>query len=823
MTKKRMCQSTTTNIIRTAFLVIFSLVIGAPCYAQDAPNQTKLRIHVCVKKGKLVVDRAKTLDDANVFQPSEVFTAQLARGWSREKLLKLLCDDLDEAFGRMDKVFVYALQGDEQTRMPTDNLTKELGEFTDGTDCWKNFKEQFAAWVSDGQTRGIPRQELKEVFSRAGMFMASSFELPLKPTALILTFTGGPNPVSFEEGRLLFRVADPVKSISDVAIDFTGENDNNAAQINARRERIRRLLAALEGRLWRHKEIKPLIEDYYAERGLQAQVVISPANNPQRRIEITESPRIGRVLFPDDTPSATIDKLTYLLFPEREFRRFVAQHPRPLSEFSIKVKKEGSSEEVAQRFLVASYERLGRKPGTEPYLNQFQFQIQQLQLSELGYLAMQHPGAVAASTSGQLSYVDLFMVKTAESTREEDRKPDNTPPPPPPVPNQEGVLQAGIERPLRQTGFVAPVTAHQDTTTAGDTAADTAPPAGASAGEKTLEEWRPRERKNYLGFGVEYSPGQKVRAFGIYQRALPGQSNVSFKFGGQQGALGAVNYFADYVLFNVLKRKLAVQLTGSSDFVANRLFAGAPTDERRSGGLLRAELELFRDLGGALLRVYLEGRRDTVALTRADKPVGKQNLTTLDLGSLFLFERNEAYRPKRLRLEPRLRVGLGLAHNEPVFTVFSLAGNYHRQLPKLLELDLSNRVQVATRQTPLFELPSFGGEEMVRGFRRDDALGRRVWSWQSELWLPVPGVSRSAEGIGRFLRRQVRLAGFADVGGAYQTVDSRPGTRFGPGLGARIIFSPVVIKLDWAYGIGDAATGRGRGRFYFSVNTNLPL
>jgi hemolysin activation/secretion protein len=152
-----------------------------------------------------------------------------------------------------------------------------------------------------------------------------------------------------------------------------------------------------------------------------------------------------------------------------------------------------------------------------------------------------------------------------------------------------------------------------------------------------------------------------------------------------------------------------------------------------------------------------------------------------------------------------------------------MTGNYHQQLPRLFEADLSANIGVANIGTPIYEQPSLGGAEVLRGFRKDDAIGRRLWSLQNELWAPIPGFGDSQSSLSRFLRKQVRLAGFVDVGAVEEATGSKSGTRTGPGLGARLIFFPVVMKLDWAYGLGDAAVGRGHGRVYFSVSTNTPF
>jgi outer membrane translocation and assembly module TamA len=98
-----------------------------------------------------------------------------------------------------------------------------------------------------------------------------------------------------------------------------------------------------------------------------------------------------------------------------------------------------------------------------------------------------------------------------------------------------------------------------------------------------------------------------------------------------------------------------------------------------------------------------------------------------------------------------------------------------------------------------------GGAESLRGFRRDDAVAIRLWTLQPELWAPVYA--------------NLFLAAFHDIGNAG---DLSATPRRGPGLGLRYVAGPAVLRLDWAYGLGPAATGGSRGKFYFSVTTNLP-
>ena len=124
---------------------------------------------------------------------------------------------------------------------------------------------------------------------------------------------------------------------------------------------------------------------------------------------------------------------------------------------------------------------------------------------------------------------------------------------------------------------------------------------------------KPKDKKRYVGGGFEYQPEQGVKFFALGQVSrlplVPGAvNNLSVKVGGfgDAGVLGNANYFADYIFFNKLHRRMSVQFTVSSDLEANRNLTAPNTDERRSTGLARLEFELFRDRSGSLLRFSTE-------------------------------------------------------------------------------------------------------------------------------------------------------------------------------------------------------------------------
>jgi hypothetical protein len=794
--------------------------------AQAGRDQSKLAIFVGVKGGRLVVDREKSKDG---FTASDEFRRRLGSQMSdAEKsktisvFLQTLFDDLDVKFSTLDKIYRYALDDKEKENEPNDPKTSKLSNFPGraGVGSWEEFSEEFEKWV--GETDRLP---LTELFSTGEMLR--DLGSIGKQTALIFLPTARPVPFNGRRGSLSFRVADPIEK-GEYEIRFPNELDEKKAE--AKRKTIIKLLNALDGKLWRGSQIKSIIEEYYAERGLLGVVNISAAGKP-REIVIPEGARIARLLFHKDVPAKDLNKVAYLLLPDGPFRTFVKTHP--LSPVTITDDK--GKEVVA--YQAVDFNDLGKAQGEEPFLNQYQLQIQQLELSQLGFVVspQQTPDEVR-DQSNDRSYVDIFVFKAEQEASGE--KPDNVPETAVPSATDEGLVKAqqgGAAGSM--TDFVPSLTntatPAEEGEVAGDDSSDTDPTAtptptpSPTPAPKASEPWQPEDKKNYIGFGIRYKPGQSVRFFGLLQRErlLSALDALSAQVGTQDGALGSFNYFSDFVAFDALgRRRLSLQITGQSEFNAARIFGGIETDERRIGGVVRAELELFRDLANSMLRVYAEARETTVHLIQDDHIASKQNLTTIDLGAVYLFEDRIAYRPQTLRLEPMLRIGLGVGADKPQFTSFLLTGNYHRRLPRSLEGDFTGRIALASQNTPIFELPSLGGVDVLRGFREDDALGRRIWSLQSELWMPLPGTSGAEGGIRQFLRRQVRLASFIDVGGAYLTTASTSGFRAGPGIGARIIYRPAIIKLDWAYGIGDAATsGRGRGRFYFSVGTNLPF
>jgi len=769
--------------IRVA-IVVCILLAALVCQAyglQQLKDQSKLVVFVSISNGHLITDRSKS-----VLNPSQRFSAhsKLPRADAQDSLFA----DLDKAFAALPGLYSYALSDDEKASDAAGTLndaaTEAVRRFTGD---WSSFGDQFNRWAAAGANRF----QLQMVFSGVGVLQdVINFD---ESTPLIFD---DPDARDFASGQLTFRVADPIGDLNnsqDYQITFA--NQASGEHIIARQSDIVKLLRPIAGKLWHAAEIRTRLTAYYVERGLQPDITLSRASENPKQIGIRESLRVARIVLPQSA-DADIDKILYLLLSDGEFRTFLHNRRAILNE-TVDVPGQPGLRAI-------DYVRhLGRVAGSEPYVNLLRLQIVQQQLALIGFTITQIISNARPQPNG-IAWVDLQVHALVNAPTGGEKATSA-----PLLANNEGVVDPNLQDAKRETAFVSNAPEPADTTKA------------------SRSTHAASEKKNYLGGGFLVTPGQGVRLIGIYQRSQLGllskNDSLSIKAGGQAGPLGGVNYFADYVMFGSLHRRLALQFTGSSDFNAKRFFDGMKTDERRTGGLARGELEWFRDFRGSLLRTYIEGRRSTVELIASGDTVSKVNLTTIDLGSLYLFDRSAVRYPRTIRLEPRLRFGLGLAETEPRFTRLQVTGIFHQKLPRLFEVDVRGRIEAATSNTPIFELPSLGGAECLRGFRADDALGRKLWSLQNELWIPIPEPGNFGSEVSDFLRRSVRIAAFVDVGGAYDTTGSEPGVRSGPGAGLRIIYNPVVLKLDWAYGVGQGLGGGGHGRFYLTVSTNLPF
>lgn len=774
--------------------------------------------HLCVR-AKVVDGRLKVDRDETCFYTTDKFNQRLNRTkLPMESLKKKVFDRVDVAFVQAERLLYYALNPNEREtlgKQPCAEITDPtIGKLCAFNGTWENFTRDVRLWRPDSQFV-IP----DSLLFAAGVSPLSEVSLDL------LEFRRPEDSRGFngDQGRVLVVVADPIGdwNTPEYKICISGKCDDttDAPRTVASPKDIRKILKPLVGRLWDPTEITGVVQEYYSGKGLMATVEVGSAFDDEKTIDIKESPRLLSLNFPRDMDRSKIDKAVYLLLPDRQFRRYRKCHkdfePPPDS---------------ADPRLVVEIKKLQRKgacgdDGEEldedlPYLNLMKLQLQKLQLN-----SMDLEVDVGATVDEGEQFVFLQVSETAEADEKKEQKGEDDKAVA--LPNEQGRIDPNLTQPESQTSFVPRVAVFASPTpTPTPTPASTPGPAATPTPPSPEQDSTKKQKRNYLGGGFDYSSGEGISLFGIYQRTklLFGNDGLSLKVGGHDEPLGSLNYYADYVGFSLFARRITLQLTGASELQAQRIFNNTNTAERRTGAVARAEMELFRDRGGSLLRFSLEAQHMTVQLAQDNKIVDKQNLSTIDFGALYLLQADyERSHPRWARVEPRVRFGLGLAHNEPRFKSISMSGNFHQKLPGFFEVDIAGRFALASKNTPVFEQATLGGAESVRGFRQDEAIGRKMWSLQNELWIPVPGTINSVGEFKRFLLRSVRFSAFADVGGVYKTVGSQPGLRFAPGGGLRFIFNPIVIKADWAYGLSSVDMTTGRGRFSFSIVSSLPF
>jgi hypothetical protein len=295
-----------------------------------------------------------------------------------------------------------------------------------------------------------------------------------------------------------------------------------------------------------------------------------------------------------------------------------------------------------------------------------------------------------------------------------------------------------------------------------------------------------KKLKRHLGAGFAYTPGQGFSTLG--NLGLP---SLTMSGGGPSGVLGSAEYSSDFLGFEQLNERVSASLNAFTSLQRNRFLNGVKVTEQSTAELATVEWQPWRGLDGNTLMFQLVPSHALIL---------NETVNSLEPGVQFLHNDLTSEYPWRILVSSHVLIGSGFAEGV-------ISANTHRSFDHW-EYDLSGRFENAFGAPPIFELPSFGGADTVRGFRADDAIGRRLWSTQPELWLPAP----------RF--QSLKIATFCDVGGAYQTTGSRAGMREGPGLGLRLDVHVAVLKFDWAYGLGDAATGGSRGKFYFTVAMN---
>ncbi|MFL6230867.1 MAG: BamA/TamA family outer membrane protein, partial [Pyrinomonadaceae bacterium] len=755
---------------------------------------------------------------------------------------------------------------DDPARTPppaNETLRKAVSEYP-GADkkavrTWQGFLVAYNKWNStraeQARLEGSPNVALIS-------YLEGLLGGPLLNTAIHRFDSGAGDLADATSGEITLRVTDPIGDIAGVdgddykiIVPAPAPGVPGAEFIAPLKERIAKSLAPLKGRLWECKRIETYINDYFIrgrsgyERTPEAANALDVCNQGSpglakepKLIKVPYVPHIGRIEFRGHVDGK--DKRIALreILTDKEFETY-RRHPEMLTDC-----EDTSAGRPANQGAAAG----GAQPSGTPGEREAQVECKQIKYQDLSGVA------------DELPYLNLNNWRLEQAGLKEKgfaSAVDSFEPAPPPNAGGEASDEGGgdTDAELEKIAphFVRIILVKSDAgnksiiknidepsgaegkPAGGNAAAPSASPAATPGGSPTpgsaapAQQTKPKlnakatstkrkppvskPRNNFVGGELVYRPGRGFRGYGLYSRKITGKDDFSVRVGGDAGALVSGEYESQDLFRDRFYHTFPFGVQGYTDTTAKRILNGVQLDERRTGGVFRVATQL--KTRPTTLTLFLEARRETVELVREDVVAQKQNLTTLSFGGLYAGS-TKGVNNTRWQVEPTLRLGLGL-DGQPGFAVMNVTGLLHRSMSGDRDLILDGRVDVASEGTPLFEQPSFGSEETVRGFRADDAIGLRQWALKTEFQAPVPGTSPDAEGLARLVRT-LKLAGFLDVGGIYRTTGSAPGVRLGPGVGLRVNYGGADLGLSWAYGIGDAAAGRGHGRFYFSVSRELP-
>jgi hypothetical protein len=745
--------------------VAFALLAAAsPSPAQSVPD----RVEVAVKfsQGRLVADRGT----ARLIL-SDRYRLLLRPGVTEDQLKTQFCDALDREFRLMPKPYFFTLTSAERNLDLQNRLT--------GADI-----EAMRNW--NMELGRFPRLGILAT-DRDNTVGGMSFNGLVERVTEHSSLGKWDNPEDDFNKPLRFAIRDPL-NVDAVSIPAT------ATVLNP--TRVRELLRPLAGRPANPEQISDILLDFSSPRGLTPKITAKLDGMPPE-ISIFDASRIQRLLLPADLIDLSMaQRIAYNALPNRLFKAF---RRGGQTELARAIDPKATKRDIDLAALVSRTEQSGGSFELPPVDAVVLSDIQQ-RVMLLGFTA----SLFDSDPARQLLDLVIDATTPQPGAAAESNAVTGTTDAPPNAPAIAPRPNAGAN--LHPDPLVA------------------TPAVNPSQAANTAR----RAQKTFIGAGIEFRPGQGIRGLGSFQRKNTfGLDLTRVEAGGMGEGFGTWQYSRDYVLFDAIGRRLTVDATGGSEFNRQRVLSGVLTDERRNGGAVRAELEAFRDGPGHQLNLIVGGRRESVALTPAEggdpeRDVRRKTLTAFDAGVDYRWRRSLAAHPVSVRIEPALRVGLPIS-GEPAFTCFTVGTQYHQSVAGPVEAESRFQLRHATDQTPVFELPSLGGMESVRGFRADERVGHTLWASQNELWLPVLR-GGAPSGFRDFVRRNVRLAGLYDLGqvtGPVSGIAEPAGFRHGAGIGLRIRYQGVVIETDWARGFGNADTGRpGHGQFYF--NFRLP-
>jgi hypothetical protein len=569
------------------------------------------------------------------------------------------------------------------------------------------------------------------------------------------------------KGTLVFLIAlpigdwkdDPSALFPDYTIKMPGCIKDG--DCTAKPSTIASLMRAEAGKMWFTSRITMRIKEYYADRALSPMISFSG----DRTISIVENPQLLTISLPDGSSFEQRSEILYCILPTKLFDSIPA---------SVNQRLSSNNKDVIVQLMTD----LSLSSGELPLFTDDGFQDIQNRLKEIGYAASAVQAVLPPDVSPELS---LFGIKVTENS-------DITPP----------VEQCSASNPKREAdGSVTSV-------------------CGAGAASKTGSQGSGKILRNHIGLSGTYLPDQAVVGQFSWTHTLKPTSQITGTIGVESNLIGSGDYHKSFADFGAFHRRVDIDIKGQSEVTAKRNINGVEFNQRDSGGIGIADVEVSRDPEGAT--VHVSG---TIASIKTETAQAIPGVTTsfvatyAELGGTYILDRWRSQRPFLIQLGTQVQ--FGGTNISGLFAGFKGHGNMHIHIMDGVDGDFTGNGYIWTQSTPLLHVTAIS-PVIIRGFRQDAFVGNSTWTSQFELWLRFPGTSPTSTGVAQFVRTSLRWAPLFDMGDSWSST-STTGLLKSAGIGIRFIKGRAALKADWAYGLGNVQSSFRGSKFSISVAT----
>ncbi len=736
-------------------LCIFLLALLFP--STSTAESSVLHAQLGLRNGRFCIDPRQT-----TFSPSPTFT-QAFKG-SHEKAKQALLKALDDALAQEASAVLTLATAELLADYPTNKAV--FFPVLELTADWTNAAAIFSTW---GETNNISEGEgylpllLSEFVSDPDLMHRMLAKTP---------FVGGEIDTMDQDvgdalcqGRVDFLVADPVSSSDFDGHAFSfGDNQGMFAKAKVTTAQLGRLLRPLKGELWNPYRIQGQLKDFFGDMGFQSSLTNIAAfsfdaikiyrPSTGREVMLEGTPRLAGIQIV--APHANQRLVHELLYLILPQEDYKKVHAAPANYLINSTIGVGTPVEIVMLDYASAAGRI--LPHAAPYLNQQEFREKLAGLQSLGFQARmsEHPAPLPAFPSDKL-WADLVLF---------------------PV---EGPATNVVTQNL------------------------------------TLGPPIQGKERNHLQVAAGIESKQPFTVLAEYTReSLITNDTFNVRAGWRNEPLFGGSYQRDFAGFDGLNRRFSFSLAGNSDFHVDRVMNFRRFDERRDSGTASAQLELFRDRNGQWLRLETDVSHAQVETIQGSSK-STDDISRANIGMSYSCLRNGIIHAGGLEITPRLSIARSDRHST-VFVQPSLRTAYHRNLWQFYEVDSRASIDWASAGTPTTELPRFGGEDSVRGFRLEAGAGRLSWAVQNEFWIPLRFTDHFGKIIGPILRPNLKLGAFVDIGGLDKAQQNISSFESGAGLGLRYIFQrQAALRLDWAHPLTGFSSDQGGHSVYFSV------